>query len=63
MSANLDPTMPRQLPPSVERALRDKLGWRDRPNRVDLYNAIRDALEEAQAGGAGQAGSSSSAAR
>jgi hypothetical protein len=26
-----DPTMPRQMPPVVERALQDALGWRNRP--------------------------------
>jgi hypothetical protein len=44
-----DPTMPRQMPPSVERRLREVLGWGNRPNRIDLYMAIRDALAEAQA--------------
>jgi hypothetical protein len=48
-----DPTMPRQLPPHVERALREKLGWRNRPNPVDLYLAIRDALIEAEAASGG----------
>jgi hypothetical protein len=43
-----DPTMPRQLPPAVERALTEVMGWRNRPNPVDLYNAIRDVLVEAQ---------------
>jgi hypothetical protein len=41
-----DPTMPRQLPSSVERRLRDVLGWRNRPNPIDLYMAIRDVLVE-----------------
>jgi hypothetical protein len=41
-----DPTMPRLMPPAVERALRVKFGWRDRPGPIDLYNAIRDALVE-----------------
>ena len=44
-----DPTMPRQMPPEVERALREKLGWRNRPGPIDVYLAIRDALLERQA--------------
>ena len=44
-----DPTMPRQLPPAVERALREVLGWRARPAPVDVYMAIRDTLLEAEA--------------
>jgi hypothetical protein len=34
-----DPIMPRRMPPAVERALREKLGWRNRPSPVDLYMA------------------------
>jgi hypothetical protein len=48
-----DPSMPRQMPPAVERALREKLGWRNRPNPVDIYNAVRDGLVEAQAASGG----------
>jgi hypothetical protein len=48
-----DPTMPRQLPPAVERRLRDVLGWRNRPNPIDLYMAIRDTLVEVQTGRGG----------
>jgi hypothetical protein len=43
-----DPQMPRQIPPHVERELRRVLGWRDRPNPIDLYLAVRDALVEAE---------------
>ena len=42
-----DPTMPRQMPPEVERALREVLGWRNRPAPVDVYMAVRDVLVEA----------------
>ena len=42
--------MPRQMPPAVERALRELMGWRNAaPARVDFYMAIRDALEAEQA--------------
>jgi hypothetical protein len=40
--------MPRQLPPTVERALRERPGWRYRPAPIDLYMAIRDVLLEAE---------------
>jgi hypothetical protein len=40
-----DPMMPRQMPPAAEKALRDVLGWNLRPNPIDLYMTIRDALE------------------
>jgi hypothetical protein len=40
--------MPRQLPASVERRLRNVLGWRNRANPIDVYMAIRDALAEAE---------------
>ena len=40
-----DPTMPRDMPEAVRRALEAVLGWRNRPNPIDLYMAIRDALE------------------
>jgi hypothetical protein len=43
-----DPLMPRQMPLAVERALREKLGWRYRPSPIDLYMAIRDVLAEAE---------------
>jgi hypothetical protein len=36
------------MPPAVERALREKLGWRNRPNPIDLYMAVRDALVGAE---------------
>jgi hypothetical protein len=45
-----DPTMPRQLPPQVERALRERLGWCARPNPVDCYMAVGDALVETASG-------------
>ena len=45
-----DPSMPRQMPPLIERKLREVLAWRLRPNPIDLYMAIRDALEEEQTG-------------
>jgi hypothetical protein len=41
-----DPPMPRQLPSSVERRLRDVLGWRNRPNPIDVYMAMGDVLVE-----------------
>jgi hypothetical protein len=37
------------MPGAVERALLEKLGWRDRPAPVDLYAAIYEALVEAEA--------------
>ena len=37
------------MPQAVERALIEKMGWRDRPNPIDLYCAIREALEKEQA--------------
>ena len=43
-----DLLMPRQLSPAVERALRNVLGWRNRPAPIDVYMAIRDALAEEQ---------------
>jgi hypothetical protein len=49
------------MPPAVERRLREVLGWRYRPAPVDLYNAIRDVLVEAEAGDAGDAEDSSPA--
>lgn len=42
-----DPTIPKRMPKRVERELLNVLGWRGRPNPIDLYNAIRDALLEA----------------
>jgi hypothetical protein len=38
----------RQLPAGVERRLREVLGWRNRPNPIDIYMAIRDVLVEAE---------------
>ena len=40
--------MPRQMPPSVERALTNVLAWRNQPNPIDVYFTIRDALAEEQ---------------
>jgi hypothetical protein len=45
-----DPTMPRVMPPAIERSLREVLGWRDRPNPIDLYMAIKDELERVEEG-------------
>ena len=39
-----DPTMPRRMPPLVAREIEGILGWRARPNPIDVYDAIRDAL-------------------
>jgi len=36
---------------SGERSLIEKLGWRSRPNPVDLYAAVYEALEAMQAKG------------
>jgi hypothetical protein len=44
LSAMTDPEMPRQMPPHVERALQRVLGWRGKPNPIDFYLAIQDAL-------------------
>jgi hypothetical protein len=39
-----DPQMPKRMPPEVERELQAVLQYRDRPNPIDVYNAIRDVL-------------------
>ena len=36
------------MPAAVERALIEKLGWRNRPNPVDLYAAVYEVLEAMQ---------------
>ena len=36
--------MPKRMPAAVERALIEMLGWRDRPNPVDLYAAVYETL-------------------
>jgi hypothetical protein len=36
------------MPDAARKALAEVLGWRTRPNPIDLYNAIRDALIEAR---------------
>ena len=41
------------MPAAVERALIEKLGWRNRPNPVDLYAAVYEVLEAMQAKGGG----------
>ena len=46
-----DPTIPRRMPPAVERALLEKLGWRNRPKPVDLYAAVFEVLAAMQAKG------------
>lgn len=44
LDAVSDPPMPRRMPPAVERALAEVLGWRNTPNPVELYDAVREAL-------------------
>jgi hypothetical protein len=44
-----DPSTPRLMPPEVERELRNLLGFRTRPNPVDVYMVIRDELARLQA--------------
>jgi len=44
----MDPVMPRVMPPAVARELQHLMGWRDRPNPIDVYLTIRDVLEAAQ---------------
>ena len=45
-----DPTMPRKMPPAVERALREVIGWRNAAAApIDFYNAIYDELVAAEA--------------
>jgi hypothetical protein len=39
------------IPARVERKLRDVLAWRNRPNPVDPYQIIRDALLDSPQGG------------
>ena len=42
--------MPRRMPPAVERALREVIGWRNAAAApIDYYMAIRDELERAEA--------------
>jgi hypothetical protein len=43
-----DPMMPRVMPPEVERELQNLMGYRARPNPVDVYHAIRDELVRLQ---------------
>jgi len=44
-----DPTMPKRIPPALERELRIMLHeYRVRPAPIDVYNSIRDALEAEQ---------------
>lgn len=46
MFAMPDPTMPKRIPPAIERELRVMLHeYRVRPSPVDVYLTIRDALE------------------
>ena len=40
-----DPNTPKLMPPEVKSSLAAGLGFRDRPNPVRLYNAVRDALK------------------
>lgn len=44
--------MPRQMSPEVEREWRLILSYHNRPNPIDLYNAIRAALTPGAGGGA-----------
>jgi hypothetical protein len=44
-----DPTMPRKMPPAVERALKELIGWRKAAAApIDYYMAIYDELVVAE---------------
>ena len=48
VGGNAGPTMPSLMPPAVEKAIAEVLGFRGKANPVELYDAIRDALVKAQ---------------
>ena len=48
VTGNGDPTMPALMPPAVEQALAEVLGFRGKANPVELYDAIRAELERLQ---------------